>query len=232
MSDSRQPSSPAPDGAAGAFDAGAAVTRSMLGWGVVAGPFYLVVGLVLALTREGFDFSRHPLSALMLGEGGWMQVTNLALSGVMVLVAGVGLVRAGARGAGIAVGAFGAAMVASAIFPPDPMPGFPPGQDGATEPGMSGILHLAFGGIGFVALAVGAFLLGRWFARRGDRTFSVWSLVAGVVVLVGFLGGVAFGPNGVALLWPAVVAGFAWLAAASVRVYRTVPHPDVARRAA
>jgi hypothetical protein len=30
------------------FDMGAAVTRSLLGYGVVAGAFYLVVGLVLA----------------------------------------------------------------------------------------------------------------------------------------------------------------------------------------
>lgn len=211
------------------FDRGAAVTRSMLGWGVVAGPFYLVVGLVLALTREGFDLARHPLSALMLGEGGWMQVTNLALSGVMVFVAGVGMARAGARGTGIAVGIYGVAMVASAIFPPDPMPGFPPGQDGAT-PGLSGILHLAFGGIGFISFAVAALLLGGWLTRHGERGRGVWSRVAGVVILVGFLGGVALGPAGMAGLWLAVVVGFAWLLLASVRLYREVPHPDVARR--
>ena len=44
------------------FDRGAALTRSLLGYGVLAGPFYLAVGLVQALVREGFDFSRHPLS--------------------------------------------------------------------------------------------------------------------------------------------------------------------------
>lgn len=212
------------------FDTAAAVTRSMLGWGVVAGPFYLVVGLVLALTRDGFDFSRHPLSVLMLGELGWMQVTNLALSGVMVLVAGVGTARAHARGTGIAVGIYGVAMIASAVFPPDPMPGFPPGQDGATTPGTSGILHLAFGGVGFVSLGVAALLLGAWFARRGEGRAAAWSRVAGVVVLVGFVGGVTLGTAGVAGLWLAVVAGFAWLLLASVRLYKTVPHPVIARR--
>lgn len=212
------------------FDTAAAVTRSMLGWGVVAGPFYLVVGLVLALTREGFDFTQHPLSVLMLGEGGWMQVTNLALSGVMVLVAGIGMVRAGARGTGIGVGIYGAAMVASAIFPPDPMPGFPPGQDGATTPGISGILHLAFGGIGFIAFAVAALLLGGWLTRQGERGRAAWSRVAGVVILVGFIGGAALGPAGMGGLWLAVVVGFAWLLLASIRLYRAVPHPVVARR--
>jgi hypothetical protein len=212
------------------FDTGAAVTRSMLGWGVVAGPFYLVVGLVLALTREGFDFAQHPLSVLMLGEGGWMQTTNLAVSGVMVLVAGVGMVRASARSAGIAVGIYGAAMVASAIFPPDPMPGFPPGQDGATTMSVSGILHFAFGGIGFIAFAVAALLFGGWLARHGERRRAAWSRVAGGMILVGFLGGAALGPAGMGGLWLAVVVGFAWLLLASLRLYRAVPHPDVARR--
>lgn len=212
------------------FDTAAAVTRSMLGWGVVAGPFYLVVGLVLALTREEFDLARHPLSALMLGDGGWMQTTNLALSGVMVCVAGLGMARATARGTGIAVGIYGLAMVASAIFPPDPMPGFPPGQDGATTPSISGLLHFVFGGIGFVAFAVAAFLLGGWLARHGERTGALWSRIAAVVILVGFLGGAALGPAGVPGIWLAVVVGFAWLLLASVRLYREVPHPEVARR--
>jgi hypothetical protein len=212
------------------FDRAAAVTRSMLGWGVVAGPFYLIVGLILALTREGFDFSQHPLSVLMLGEGGWMQITNLALSGLMVFVAGVGMARASARGTGIAVGIYGVAMVASAVFPPDPMPGFPPGQDGATTPGLSGILHLAFGAVGFIAFGVAALLLGGWLARRGEGGRAAWSRVAGVVILVGFVGGVALGPAGVGGIWLAVVVGFAWLLLASIRLYREVPHPDVARR--
>ena len=212
------------------FDRAAAVTRSMLGWGVVAGPFYLVIGLVLALTREGFDFAQHPLSVLMLGDGGWMQITNLALSGLMVFIAGVGMTRASARGTGIAVGIHGAAMVASAIFPPDPMPGFPPGQDGATTMGFSGLLHFAFGGIGFVAFGVAALLFGGWLARHGERGRAAWSRVAGVVMLVGFVGGAALGPVGMGGLWLAVVVGFAWLLLASIRLYREVPHPVVSRR--
>ena len=49
-----------PDGA-GADPRNAA---ALLLWGVVAGPFYLTVGLAQALLREGFDLARHPLSVL------------------------------------------------------------------------------------------------------------------------------------------------------------------------
>ena len=42
--------------------------RSLLGYGVVAGLFYLIAGITIGLTRDGFDFGRHPLSLLMLGD--------------------------------------------------------------------------------------------------------------------------------------------------------------------
>ena len=68
------------------FDTHAAVTRSLLGWGVVAGPVYLVVGLALGLTRPGFDLTKHSLSLLILGEHGCMQRANLLFSAAMVCV--------------------------------------------------------------------------------------------------------------------------------------------------
>lgn len=44
---------------------------------VVPGPFYVVVVLVLVLTRTDFDLTRYALSLLTLGEHGWMQRANL-----------------------------------------------------------------------------------------------------------------------------------------------------------
>jgi hypothetical protein len=210
------------------FDTGAAVTRSLLGWGVVAGPFYLVVGLVLALTRPGFDLTRHPLSLLMLGDGGWLQITNIVLSGVMVLAAALGFARATTRTAGGLLGAYGVGLVLSGIFPPNPMNGFPVG---AAQTGtFSGVMHLVGGAVGFLALSAAAFAAGGWFARRGDRTAALYSRTSGAVVVLAFISGAALSvvPAGVALLWLAVVAGWAWLLVASVRAYRTVPHPDCA----
>ena len=71
-------------------DGRAAATRSLLGWGVVAGPFYLVVAVVHALLKPGFDFSRHAISLLMITDTGWVQRANLVLAGVMVIAAGIG----------------------------------------------------------------------------------------------------------------------------------------------
>jgi hypothetical protein len=219
------------------FDAHAAVTRSMLGWGVLAGPIYLAVGLLLALTRTGFELREHPLSLLMLGGGGWMQRTNLLLSGLICAVAAVGFRRAMARAgspsrAPLLLFGFAIGLVGSGIFAPDPVDGFPPGAE--SEVTASGLLHLAFGAFQFICLAVACFMTARWIARRGDAGWSRYSRASGVVILLGFVGGAALSqvPVGIFLLWIAVVAGYAWIAATSVYLWKTVPHPDAARRAA
>jgi len=213
------------------FDTGAAVTRSLLGWGVVVGPFYVVLGLILALTRPGFELTTHPLSLLMVGDHGWIQTTNLALSGLMVLAAAVGFRRALAesragRVTSILVGVFGLCMIASAVFEPDPMAGFPAGAEESVT--TSGLLHFTFGAIGFLAMAVAGFVLARWFAQRGSASAARWSRITGGIVGVGFFGGglASTYAVGVGLLWVAVLTIWVWLLVVSLRVYATVPHPD------
>jgi hypothetical protein len=69
------------------------VTKSLLGWGVVAGPLYLAVGVAQALTRDGFDITRHPMSLLSNGALGWIQIANFVVSGLALLAFAVGLRR-------------------------------------------------------------------------------------------------------------------------------------------
>jgi hypothetical protein len=220
------------------FDGAAAITRSLLGYGVLAGAFYLAVGTALALTRTGFSFADHPLSALMLGEHGWMQRANIVLTGAMVLAAAVGFARA-LRGssasqlAGVLLVVYGGCLVLSGVFPPDPMAGFPPGATG-DQATLSGVLHLAFGGIGFLALAATAIVLAGWFTTVGLDAWATRSRIAAVLIVLSFLSGAALAtrPMGIALLWLAVVSGWVWLAGASIATYQTVPHPDAHRREA
>ena len=226
MSDAVSTSSPATT-----FDRGRAVTKSLLGWGVVAGPFYVVVGLAQALLVPGFDLSRHALSLLLLGPLGWIQWLNLVLSGLMVLAAAVGFARLMPRRrnvwAAVFLGLYGVSLFAAAIFPPDPMGGFPVGGTDAMTASTSGLLHLAAGAIGFVSLAVAAVIVGAWFRRERRRGAALTSFVAAAVIVLGFVGGAALAmvPAGVGLLWLAVLAGWAWLAIASLTAYRMAPSP-------
>lgn len=212
------------------LDRSAAVTRSLLGWGVVAGPFYVVVGLVLAMTRPGFNLGRHALSLLTLGDLGWLQRGNLALTGLMVLAAALGILRAIRNGRGLAIGVLtavdGVALILSAIFVPDPVAGFPLGAQGGVVTS-SGILHLVFGALGFVAIAAASVAHGVWSRSIGDARAATVSFILGAIVVLGFFCGAALATSsvGIPLLWLAVVAQFAWLALASAQIYRWSPHP-------
>ncbi len=209
------------------FDMAAAITRSLLGWGILAGPFYLLLGLAEALTRDGFDLSRHPLSVLMLGDWGWVQRLNLLLSALMTLAAAVGLMRAmGKRVAGVLVGAYAVCLALSGVFAPDPMAGFPPGAP-MGQVSLGGLLHMAFGAAGFCLLVAACFNAASWYSHRGETAFSTLSRIAGGTVIVGFIAGAVLSTRavGIAALWAAVVVGWAWLAAFSARLYRSVPKP-------
>lgn len=213
--------------ATASFDRGAAVTRSLLGWGVVAGPFYLSFGLILAVTRPGFDVTRDALSLLLLGDIGWLQGLNLVLSGLMVVSAAIGLTRTPrwSRTAGALVGGYGLALVLSAIFPPDPTDTFPPGAESA-DPTVVGLLHLVFGGVGLVSVGVAAIIAGSWLRNRQVGR-AAWSRITGVAIIVTFVLGGALSqlPGGVGLIWIAVLLTWVWLATVSVAAYRAVPHP-------
>ena len=109
----------------------ARITRSLLGYGVIAGPFYVVVALAQALTRDGFDLSRHAWSLLANGEGGWIQIANFIATGLMTVAAAVGLRRALPDGrrfwAPLLIGGYGVSLVLAGVFRADAVQGFPVG---------------------------------------------------------------------------------------------------------
>ncbi|HEY0636899.1 MAG TPA: DUF998 domain-containing protein [Pseudonocardiaceae bacterium] len=216
----------------------AVTTRALLGCGLAAGPLYVTVSLAQAFTRDGFDVRRHAWSLLANGEHGWIQVTNLALTGVLLLAFAAGLRRAlggaptaglrdaptaGGRAAPRLIGAFGASMVVAAAFRADPALGFPAGTpDGPGAVSWHGLVHLAAGGVGFTCLAIGCLVLGRRYAAEGRRRWAAAARVTGVAFLAGFAG-VASGQGGAVTVLgfvAAVLLVFGWLTAVSADLLR------------
>ena len=213
------------------------VTRSLLGWGAVAGPFYVLVSLAQALSRDGFDLTRHQWSLLENGELGWVQVANFILTGVMLVAFSLGLRRALAGSVGgtwspVLTGVFGLSLVAAGVFRADPALGFPPGTTpGAGAVSSHGIVHFAAAGVGFLAVAASCFVLARRFSGPGQRRLAVFSRATGVAFLAGFLC-VASGAGSVAAnlaFTAAVVLVFGWLAVVAVHLYRWPTHPTAAQ---
>jgi hypothetical protein len=203
---------------------GAGMTQYLLRCGVLAGPFYLVVSLTQALLRKGFDLARHTLSVLANGPGGWIQTANFVLTGLMVLSAAVGFSRVlGPKSRGVTwlLGGFGAAMLVSAVFPTDPVDGFPPGtpMGPPTTISTTGLVHLIAGALGFAILGISCLFAAWTMSRRKVPSLAVVSLLSGFGVLLGFFGGIVL-PLGILGIWFAVVVGWVWLALMSLRLSR------------
>jgi hypothetical protein len=113
------------------------------------------------------------------------------------------------------------AILAAAVFPADPMDGFPPGTPEGVPTSISttGLIHFIAGALGFTFLAVGCFFAAWTLWRRPMPGLALLSLLSALVVVFGFFGGIML-PIGVAGIWAAVVVGWAWLAVVSRRLRR------------
>ena len=192
---------------------------------MLVGALYLATGLIQGFVRDGFDFRRHALSHLANGTGGWVQTANFVVCGLMVIGAAFGISRVlRSRAAGWLLGCYGFSMIAAAIFPTDPVDGFPPGtpQGVPATLSTSGLVHLAAGAIGFMTLAAACFVVARAMSRRKESPLARLSFICGLVVVIGFFAPVAIpgGSAGIAGIWLAVVVGWAWLAVTSTHLAR------------
>ncbi|HEY7273485.1 MAG TPA: DUF998 domain-containing protein [Actinoplanes sp.] len=202
-------------------------TRSLLGYGIVAGPVFVLVGLAQAGTRDGFDLTRHSWSLLANGTLGWIQIANFLATGVMTMAAAVGLRRSlpigtARRWAPPLIFMYGLSLVGAGLFRADPAQGFPAGAPETPAVSWHGMLHLLIGGIGFLCLIAACFVLGAYFARGGRRPLARFSRITGVVFLAGFAGiaSGSHGPTTVAFVI-AVVTVWAWLTTVSLHFFRT-----------
>ena len=70
------------------------LTKALLACGIAAGCLYVALGAGQALSRSGFDPTRHPLSLLSNGEEGWIQIANFLVCGALVIACAAGMRRA------------------------------------------------------------------------------------------------------------------------------------------
>jgi hypothetical protein len=203
------------------------VTKSLLGYGVLAGAVFEVSVLVQGLTRHGFRIAHDDASLLSNGPLGWIQVTTFLVAGAMTIVAAAGMRRAMAsRWAPRLIAIYGAGLIGAGIFSADPADGFGPGAPlgKAAHVSWHGAGHLIAASIGFAALIAACFVVARYYARQGRRGMASYSRVTGVLFGAAFAG-VATGSSSSAIVLPfyaAVLAAFAWLAIVSVDLYRRV----------
>ena len=171
------------------------VTRKLLTCGIIAGPLYIVLGLLQALIRPGYDPTRHDLSLLSNGDLGWIQIANFVLTGLLVIAAAAGMRRAmrstrGGAWGPLLIGLYGLGLISAGIFVADPMNGFPPGTPAGppVNPTGHGFMHILSGAIGFLGLIAACFVFARRFGALGQRAWAAFSVITGVFFFAAFFG--------------------------------------------
>lgn len=105
--------------------------RRIGAWAGITGPsMFVLVFLVEGRLRPGYDPITQYVSALSLGERGWVQITNFLFVGVCLLLFAAAVARAFPQGAAsragpLLLGIVGAGYLLSGPFVMDP-PGTPP----------------------------------------------------------------------------------------------------------
>jgi hypothetical protein len=205
-------------------------TRALLAAGTLAAPLFNLTAGIQAGVRDGFDISRHPFSALSVGDYGWVQIVNFLLTGLLVLAGAMGLrrvlpasrrVRWGTR----LVGAHGLGLVGAGVFTTDAADGFPLGTPAGLPESFSwhAIAHGIVTPIAFAAIVAACLILSvplgvrygpAW--RTGSRLVPVGVVL---VIAVPGLGGFSL------RLAIAAALVLAWLAAVTYRVSASLRNP-------
>ena len=202
--------------------------RTLLTCGIVAGPIYVIAGLMQMALRPGFDIRRHPLSLLSNGELGWIQIANFVITGALLVAGAVGVKKTLRSGRGrtwapLMLGLYGLGLIGAGIFSADPALGFPPGTPADNNPISShGVMHFVVGTFGFAGFLATCFIFARRFKDLQETGWSRYSLLVGLLFLSTF-GAIASGARGAIPYFAlGVVFGLVWLSLALSRLKATI----------
>jgi Protein of unknown function (DUF998) len=200
-------------------------SRALIAYGVAICPLFYAVVVIQMLSRTGFDIRKHPLSLLSLGDVGWIQVANFIVIGVLAIACAAGLRQAlrstsGETWGPLLIATYGLGMITAGIFPPDPLPGFPPGAAQGIPQRMSG--HAVMHGVGFLiafASLIGACIVfGRRYFLIGKPGWAVYSIATGIMTpLIIIVGMAVASATGISFFVVGILA-FGWVGAVSAQV--------------
>jgi hypothetical membrane protein len=203
-------------------------TRLLLAGGAIGPLLFIVVFLIEGATRPHYSVWQDAVSALSLGQDGWMQITNFIVCGALVFGFAIGLRRVLRTGRGstwgpILLGIVGLAMIGAGIFVTDPGLGYPYEASTITLT-VHGTIHSLISLCAFIALPAACFVLARRDAADpAARGWAWYSVATGLLVVVLFvLTAVVTALNGPGGLIQRIflIVGWSWIAVQAIRLLR------------
>src|SRR5436309_14519996 len=97
------------------------VTRLLIAGGAIGPLLFIIVLLIEGATRPGYSAWHNYGSSLSLGPGGWMQIANFLVCGLLTLCFAIGLRQVFRTGKGavwgpLLLGVFSVALIVPGLF--------------------------------------------------------------------------------------------------------------------
>lgn len=195
-------------------------------------PLFIGAAMIESRRRRDYSVLRHPVSALALGNSGWIQTGNFLVGGALTCLFAIGLRRArpssGPPAAPWLLEGAGLGLIGAAIWPTDPVNGYPPGvPDRMTQRTRTGIIHELCAVPVMLGIPSAALAAGVRSAAPGERRWGGYCVATAVVSLSAFFAsGAGFGGReqfaGRAGLYQriGIVTAFGWISMLALRVRR------------
>lgn len=219
-----------------ASDRSNALTTWLLICGAVGGFGFIAVFMVAGAIRPDYDALYQPISALSLSRGGWVQITNFVVTGLLMLACAVGLRRALSSGHGrtwgpILIGIYGLALIGAGVFVMEPGYGYPVGAPEGVPATTS--LHDRVSVIVFASVSAAALVFARCFATQPHgRLWATYSFLTGLGVPAFFVAAAAAwlsGGAGGLFQRLSISVGWVWVALLAIHTIKTQRRETTAR---
>jgi hypothetical protein len=186
--------------------------------GILAGLLFFIIPTIEIFRRPAFDITRHAISMLSLGEGGWIMKTVFVICGLLTLAAAAGIfIRTSSALSGslaaLLIAGYGIGLILAGFFDAPEGLGFPPGTPADQQPVMTRdaqIHSLAFM-IAFGSLIISCFVFAVFFIKSGAPLWGATSIAVGLALPVMIASGISMVvAPGVAFYFAAML-GWLWL---------------------
>jgi Protein of unknown function (DUF998) len=162
--------------------------RKLSAWaGILAPIIFVGVFIVEGAIRKGYDPRSMYISALSLGNRGWIQIANFMVLGLLLFIFTLGLSKEfqtgkASRGGIITFYIISVLFFISGPFVMDPV------DTPANQMSVHGLIHGISGGIVFLLMPIIIFIfLRRFISDVKWQSFRGWTLILGIIEALGVI---------------------------------------------
>jgi hypothetical protein len=160
--------------------------RKLSAWaGILAPAIFVGVFTVEGILRNGYDPLKMYISALSLGNRGWLQISNFIVLGLLLFIFTLGLSKEFQTGKASRGGIITLYIISVLFFISGPFV-MDPTETPADQMSVHGLIHGLSGGIVFLLMPIIIFIfLRRFFSDNNWQSFRWWTLILGVIEATG-----------------------------------------------